>query len=313
MIDLIMKKLSLGAFALIFFIKSGAQTNIDSAAPESAFTPIFNGTDLTGWKGDSTVWSVQDGALVGRLDHTPMGDHYLIWQGGKVGNFELRFDYWQPTDWKFNSGATGVRFRAQPNLGDERLLGYNVDIAGPSWYHTTLRDIEVPGQHRDLAFAGQSTRVQEVDGTNHITVAGRMAVTHAQLWADYAAGSWNQVSILAQNNRIQIRINGHLLNDCTDESLKRQRSSGLLALKLWMNQGPLLTARFKNLRLRRLDAGEAVPPPVFVSAPTSAPAGENKSKSPAADRLKQLESVYQQGLINKEDYEQKKKEILDSL
>jgi hypothetical protein len=44
-----------------------------------------------------------------------------------------------------------------------------------------------------------------------------------------------------------------------------------------------------------------------------APSVDNGGKPGAADRLKQLKSLYDQGLINKEDYDKKTKEIIDSL
>jgi hypothetical protein len=47
--------------------------------------------------------------------------------------------------------------------------------------------------------------------------------------------------------------------------------------------------------------------------PPPAPAQPAAAQPSAADRLKQLKSLYDQGLINKEDYDRKSKEILDSL
>ena len=44
-------------------------------------------------------------------------------------------------------------------------------------------------------------------------------------------------------------------------------------------------------------------------APTASP----QNKPSAADRLKQVKSLFEQGLINKEDYDKKVKEIMDSL
>lgn len=35
------------------------------AAEEPGFVPLFNGKDLTGWEGDTKLWKVQDGAIVG--------------------------------------------------------------------------------------------------------------------------------------------------------------------------------------------------------------------------------------------------------
>jgi hypothetical protein len=47
-------------------------------------------------------------------------------------------------------------------------------------------------------------------------------------------------------------------------------------------------------------------------APPPPPAG-SQPKPSAADRLKQLKNLLDQGLINQDQYDQKKKEILDSM
>jgi hypothetical protein len=44
-----------------------------------------------------------------------------------------------------------------------------------------------------------------------------------------------------------------------------------------------------------------------------APAANPQNKPSAADRLKQVKSLFEQRLINKEDYDKKVKEIMDSL
>ena len=49
---------------------------------------IFNGKDLQGWEGDTTLWSVEDGAIVGRTTaEAPIKNNtFLIWKDGKVGD-----------------------------------------------------------------------------------------------------------------------------------------------------------------------------------------------------------------------------------
>ena len=44
-----------------------------------------------------------------------------------------------------------------------------------------------------------------------------------------------------------------------------------------------------------------------------APPADNSGKPDAAERLKKIKALYDQGLINKEDYDKKVKEIMDSL
>jgi hypothetical protein len=44
-----------------------------------------------------------------------------------------------------------------------------------------------------------------------------------------------------------------------------------------------------------------------------APSADSNAKPAAAERLKNVKVLYDQGLINKEDYDKKVKEIMDSL
>ena len=69
---------------------------------------IFNGKDLQGWEGDPTLWSVENGAIVGRTtDDNPIKNNtFLIWKDGKVGDFRLTFEY------KIEGGNSGVQYRS---------------------------------------------------------------------------------------------------------------------------------------------------------------------------------------------------------
>ena len=54
---------------------------------------LFNGRDLSGWDGDTRYWKVDDGAIyVEPTCEKPTGTIYLIWQGGEVGDFMLKFE-----------------------------------------------------------------------------------------------------------------------------------------------------------------------------------------------------------------------------
>ena len=55
---------------------------------------LFNGTDLAGWSGDSRLWRVEDGVLIGETDDAGRkidANSFLIWQGGEPADFELEF------------------------------------------------------------------------------------------------------------------------------------------------------------------------------------------------------------------------------
>jgi hypothetical protein len=57
----------------------------------------------------------------------------------------------------------------------------------------------------------------------------------------------------------------------------------------------------------------ANPPSPVVPVVAAPAAAAPDAKPDAAERLKKIKSLYEQGLINKEDYEKKVKEIMDAL
>jgi hypothetical protein len=57
------------------------------------FTQIFDGKSLNGWDGDMNLWSLKDGAMyIASTCEKPTGTVYMVWQGGEVGDFDLRLE-----------------------------------------------------------------------------------------------------------------------------------------------------------------------------------------------------------------------------
>ena len=70
----------------------GGGTPLDYADNEG-WVSLFNGQNLNGWDGDPRYWSVKDEAIVAEPScEKPTGTIYLVWQGGEVGDFMLKFE-----------------------------------------------------------------------------------------------------------------------------------------------------------------------------------------------------------------------------
>jgi hypothetical protein len=55
------------------------------------FTSLFDGKTLSGWDGDPNLWSVKDGSIyINPSCEHPTGTVYIVWQGGQVGDFDLK-------------------------------------------------------------------------------------------------------------------------------------------------------------------------------------------------------------------------------
>ena len=211
-------------------------------ADEEGFVSIFNGKDLSGWKGDKEFWSVQDGALTAKTgpDSKLTKEKYntfLIWEGGKPADFELRLKY------KIVGGNSGVQYRSKV-LDEAKYIvgGYQADIdSAPKYsgmnYEEKFRTF--------LAERGQKVTIG-ADGKKEITPIG----DKDELQAKIKNEDWNDYRIVAQGNHLQHYINGVLMSEVIDNQKDKAATSGVIALQA--HQGFVMTVQFKDVRLKEL-------------------------------------------------------------
>ncbi|MDB6034272.1 MAG: putative Mitogen-activated protein kinase kinase [Verrucomicrobiales bacterium] len=189
-------------------------------ASEEGFESLFNGKDLSGWKGDELFWSVKDGSITGQF--TPKTGlkqgTFLVWEGGKVEDFELRLSF-------RGQGNGGVKYRG---VSDDQgnITGY----IAPLWIRRT----------GDLLYTGPKLAARGIARGN-----GNSALR--------SGGEWNEYVIVAKGRQFIHQINGVTVLDTTDTDSGKFSSSGLLAFEL--SAGPNEKAyalQFKKIRLKRL-------------------------------------------------------------
>jgi len=85
--------------------------NLGAARPDDqTWKRIFNGKTLDDWKApDMSYFSVEDGAITGQTtrEHNPPENQFIVWQGGKVDDFELKFKF-RIVGPKANSGCSSA-------------------------------------------------------------------------------------------------------------------------------------------------------------------------------------------------------------
>jgi RNA polymerase sigma factor (sigma-70 family) len=212
------------------------------------FTPLFNGRDLTGWKYNADVWSVVDGAIVGRLSpEQRMQNHCLIWDGGHVEDFELRLKF--RTTPNANSG---VSFRST-EVRSGALFGYHAEIEGA---RTGLFVIGGPGRERRLSRPGWRTIAREENGQDILEQVEELTdqAQVAEVRAAVDRGEWCDYTLIAQGPRIIIQLNGVTITDTTDEHPSKFVPSGPLGLEYYHNSGKEDSVEFKDIRFKRLSA-----------------------------------------------------------
>ena len=202
---------------------------------------LFNGKDLTGWKG-LDFWSVEDGCITGRTtkEKPTKGNTFLVWQGGEVGDFEFTFKY------KIVGGNSGVQYRSK--VVDEKAFvvsGYQADFEAGKTYSGILYEEKGRGI---LAQRGQKTVIKdgEKPGKAKVEVTGEVGKS-AEIQAKIKAEDWNEYRIVAQGGRLQHFINGVQTVDVTDQTAVGAKK-GILALQL--HAGPAMVVQFKDLVLK---------------------------------------------------------------
>src|SRR5437868_1849054 len=103
-------------------------------AQEVGFIRIFDGKTLNGWSApDMRYWSVEEGAITGRAtrEHPNTKSRWLVWQGGEVGDFELKLKFRIYGTVEANSG---VQFRTVFSSENTHASGYQADLVrDPVW------------------------------------------------------------------------------------------------------------------------------------------------------------------------------------
>jgi len=212
---------------------------------------IFNGKDLTGWEGNTALWSVQDGLLTGRTPADPADpkkstlkhNTFLVWKAGKVSDFELTFKY------RIVAGNSGVQYRSKELPAGEFgpiISGYQADFEAGKTYSGILYEERGRGI---LAKRGEKTVIKASADPKKPTVevTGNVGVSD-EIQASIKHEDWNEYKIVAKGNHVQHFINGKQTVDVTDEDSANAPKEGLLALQI--HAGPPMEVQFKDLILK---------------------------------------------------------------
>jgi pimeloyl-ACP methyl ester carboxylesterase len=180
----------------------------------AGFVPLFNGKDLSGWEGDTALWSARDGKLVGTSPGLKYNDFLATER--EYGDFMLRLTF-RLADGKGNSG---VQFRSD-RLPPHEMIGYQADLGENYWgcLYDESRRKRVLVQASDAALkALHKTR-------------------------------WNQYEIRAMGPKILLTLNGKRSVEYTetDPEIKRE---GKIAAQI--HGGGPMEVQFKDIWVQPL-------------------------------------------------------------
>ncbi|MCX6873475.1 MAG: DUF1080 domain-containing protein [Verrucomicrobia bacterium] len=220
-----------------------------AAPPEPAgMKALFNGKDLTGWDGDSRLWSVKDGVIHGQTTQEvpAKGNTFLILKEQSFGNFELRLAFRCNAD-----NNSGVQYRSKHITAGNPANAWVVR----GYQHEIRNEMQLPnvagfiydegGSRGRVCLVGEKATWEN----NRKTLVGSL-LDAAGFEKLFKLDDWNDVIIIARDKHIQHFLNGTLILDFTDNDPQLALKEGIIALQL--HAGKPMWAEYKNLRIKEL-------------------------------------------------------------
>lgn len=222
------------------------------------FEPIFNGTSLEGWEGDTTYWRVENGSIVGEITPETLlnANTFIIWKEGQPGDFELK------TEFRISEqGNSGINYRSEKlDTIPFALRGYQADIDGQRRY--TGQNYE-ERKRTTLAYRGEqvvvlSQKNTEDSGSLRANVKNNAwqsrevtgSLGHPDSLKAKISSDWNECHLIIKGHRMQHYVNGILMSDVTDNDSINRRASGMLGVQVHV--GPPMKVEYRNILLKRL-------------------------------------------------------------
>ncbi|MCA9428123.1 MAG: DUF1080 domain-containing protein [Candidatus Omnitrophica bacterium] len=216
-----------------------------AAEPDSGFESIFDGKTLNGWKAaDGRYWSVEDEAITAKstADLPAERNHYLVWEGGQLGDFELKLQHRILSPNKVNGG---FQFRSEMFDGEipNDCRGYQVDNNTETDWLVRLYDEF--GRHT-LAWRGEKT-VFDREGEKSTEIIEEAT---GEPW--FQLDQWHEYHLVCRGPHLVLNVDGRIAAEVEDLDPAQQDFSGILALQL--HSGPEMTVQFKDIQIKRLDS-----------------------------------------------------------
>lgn len=186
---------------------------------QEGYVLLFNGKDLEGWEGDSRLWSVADGAIVGCTDAVTVSRNTFLVYQTPFSNFILKAEI------RLRNGNSGIQFRSRRSP-DWVVAGYQADASD-------MGERSAWGNLYDEKGRGRGVMNHPNEGWEKAKQVLR-------------PGGWNEYVIVADGPRIRLELNGVETINVKDDAA----SDGVIAIQL--HQGPPMKVEVRNVKLKRL-------------------------------------------------------------
>lgn len=185
---------------------------------KEGFHLLFNGEDLTGFvevQGRPGAFTVEDGVLCGTREGLKA---YWLSTAKKYGDFELRLEYMLTP-----GGNSGIFIRVPHHRPRTSVVGMEIQL---------LDD----GAKTGTPTSKDTGAIYRVQGSTKFVAK--------------PAGEWNQFAVRCEGDRIQVTLNGELINDfdmSSNEQTKNRPREGYIGLSAHTD-----VVKFRHVRIKEL-------------------------------------------------------------
>jgi hypothetical protein len=230
-----MKKLSLIFITALTLMLSSAFAEDAYKVELEGAEVLFNGKDLTGWKGSDKFWSVKDGVIHGTThENKTKGNTFLILDAAEVEDFHLVYEA------RCFGNNSGVMYRSK--VVDEKnfvMAGYQCDLHPKPEFCAMIYG-EKMGKRGIIIKRGEKMEIDE---------AGKKKVISKEKAGKVDITQWNTYEVICKGNHIIQKLNGKVAIDHVDND-KSKLLKGSIGLQL--HAGKPMKVDFRNIRLKRL-------------------------------------------------------------
>ncbi len=189
---------------------------------EEGFQWLFDGKTVDGWEGNLDWFRIEDQCIVAGSINKDIPHNEFLCTKTDYSNFELKLQ----VRLKGKGDNAGIQFRSVRIPGKTEVSGFQCDVGNafgrPVWG----------------ALYDESRR-------NKMLAEGDKEKVPSWLRKD----DWNELTVRAEGDRIQIRLNGNLTVDYKEEDSKIVKS-GIIGLQI--HSGPPTEAWYRNIRIKQL-------------------------------------------------------------
>ncbi|MCF7708556.1 MAG: DUF1080 domain-containing protein [Verrucomicrobia bacterium] len=182
------------------------------------FIPLFNSKNLDGWNGDTNIFRIENGAIVGGSMDSPIEQNEFLCTDEKYADFELRLK----SKLKGEKSNAGIQIRSERVPYHNEVVGYQVDMGPDCW--GSLYD---ESRRRRYLVEAPADIVDSV----------------------YKPGEWNEFLIRCKGDNIKVWLNGAQTVDYTEDE-SGIKKTGVIGLQI--HSGPPGEAWYKDIEIKTL-------------------------------------------------------------